>query len=98
MQLQKLLLQPNREGANEKLYCVKLTSANMRIHYKLLPCEKLHYKAQQGVIELSALTLSEGRAREESSQTSPFLPEASLKQGEDITISGDAFLAPYNLK
>lgn len=45
-----------RRGANEKPYCVKLTSANMKMHYELLPCEKLHYKTHQGLIELKALT------------------------------------------
>lgn len=87
VQFQMLLLSPNR-GANEKPYCVKLTSANMRMHYELLPCEKLHYEAHQGLIELSAPTL---RCRGECSEMSRFLPEASLKQGGDSNGSDRGF-------
>lgn len=87
VQFQMLLLSPNR-GANEKPYCVKLTSANMRMHYELLPCEKWHYEAHQGLIELSAPTL---RRRGECSETSHFLPEASLKQGGDRNDSDHGF-------
>lgn len=58
----------------------------MRMHYELLPCEKLHYKAHLGSVELSAPTL--GR-RGECSEMSHFLPEASLKQGEDSNVSVD---------
>ena len=58
------------------------------MHYKLLPCEKLHYEAHQGLIELSALTLG---CRGECSEMGHFLPEASLKQGEDSNVSTDGF-------
>lgn len=56
------------------------------MHYKLLPCEKLHYRAYQGLMELSALTLG---WKGECSQMDCILPEASLKQGEDNDVSGD---------
>lgn len=73
---------------NEKVYCVKLTSVRMRIHYKLLPCEKLHYKTHQCLMELSAVALW---CRGESREMSHVLPEASLKQGEICNVSKDGF-------
>lgn len=60
----------------------------MSMHYTLSLCEKLHYKAHQGLIELSALTLG---CRGGCSEMSHFLPEACLKQGEDSNASNDGF-------
>lgn len=60
------------------------------MHYKLLPSEKLHYKAHHGLIELSAPTLClRGGCRGECREMSHFLPKASLKQGEDSNVSID---------
>lgn len=52
----------------------------------LLLCEKSHYRARQGLMELSVLSLG---CRGEYSEMSHFLPEACLKQGEASNVCND---------
>lgn len=62
----------------------------MRIHYKLLPCEKLHYKTHQ--FWLSALArCQKGGCRPECSEMSHFLSNTFLKQVENSNVSKYGF-------